>query len=63
MDKMPLEQLEQLAKNPYYVMSRDQLAQLEEYRANKYKPFKKHVSSFEKNSSKFLVNKQEESNG
>ncbi len=63
MDKMPIEQLEQLAKNPYYVMNQDQLAQLEEYRASKYKPFKKHVSSFEKNSSKFNVNKQEESNG
>jgi hypothetical protein len=63
MDEMPIEQLEQLAKNPYYVMSQEQLAQLEDYRANKYKPFKKHVSSFEKNSSTFKVNKQEESNG
>ena len=63
MDEMPIEQLEQLAKNPYYVMSQEQLKQLEEYRASKYKPFKKHVSSFEKNSHAFKVNKQEEANG
>lgn len=60
---MPIEQLEQLAKNPYYVMNQDQLAQLEEYRSNKYKPFKKQVSSFKKNSQDFKVNKQEEANG
>lgn len=63
MDKMPIEQLEQLAKNPFYVMNQKQLAQLEAYKSTKYKPFKKHVSSFEKNSSTFKVNKQEESNG
>lgn len=49
MAKMSLEQLEQLAANPYYVMSPEQLAELEEYKLQKYQPFKKHVSSFKKN--------------
>lgn len=49
MAKMSLEQLEQLASNPFYVMSKEQLADLEEYQMQKYQPFKKHVSSFKKN--------------
>ena len=41
MDQMPIEQLEKLARNPFYTLSEEQIKQLEEYRKQKFEPFEK----------------------
>lgn len=42
------EQLQKLSKNPFYTLSAKELALLEEYRAERYSPPKKHNTSFNK---------------
>lgn len=47
-DKVSYEQLEKLSKNPFYTLNAKELAQLKEYRQERYQPPKKHLTTFNK---------------
>lgn len=52
---MSYEQLQKLAKNPFYTLSKDQLALLEKYRSEEFKTPVKHPSIVNKHNSAFRV--------
>jgi hypothetical protein len=54
---MSLEQLEKLAANPFYTLSDEQIAQLEEYRKQKFEPFEKQSLNIKKHNTYFKKTK------
>lgn len=57
MSNMSLEQLEKLAANPFYTLSDEQIAQLEEYRKQKFEPFEKQSLNIKKHNTYFKKTK------